>query len=587
MWRQPMSISTRPARRSSAGSGPPARRDRRRALSRRLAPLAGAALLAFAGGAAVGSGNEDPRQSTARTFAEAWARSDFAAMHALLTPEARTRVPLERFARAYRRAARVTTLAGVSTGRPGEPQGDAVPVPVVLRTRIFGTLSGRIELPVVELEDDAAIDWRQYLVHPGLRRGESLSRTTTLPPRAAIQARDGTPLAEGQARLSDLGALASEIAGRVGPAPPELAAELARRGVPAGAPVGISGLEREFDAELAGRPGGELRAGERVLASVAPRRGSAVRTTIDPEIQRAAVEALAGRYGGIAVMRPSDGEVLALAGIAYSAPQPPGSVFKIVTLAAALEAGVAKTTSSYPVQTSATLEGVTLENAHGEACGGSIRKAFAHSCNSVFAPMGAELGAERLVAAAERFGFNEEPPLAGAARSTIPAAAEIGDDLAVGSTAIGQGRVLATPLTMAGVAGAIAMDGLLVRPTLRKGAAPEHTRATAPDVAKPIGRYMRAVVTSGTGTGAAIEGVRVAGKTGTAELRDTTIDAPNLDDPNAPPVEDLTDTDAWFTAYAPARRPRVAVAVLLVGQGAGGETAAPVAKLVLEAALRD
>jgi cell division protein FtsI/penicillin-binding protein 2 len=323
-----------------------------------------------------------------------------------------------------------------------------------------------------------------------------------------------------------------------------------------------------------------------VLASVAPRRGSAVRTTIDPEIQRAAVEALAGRYGGVAVIRPSDGEVLALAGIAYSAPQPPGSVFKIVTLAAALEAGVAKRSSKYPVQTSATLEGVELENAHGESCGGSIETAFAHSCNSVFAPMGAKLGAERLVAAAERFGFNKDPGLVGALRSTIPAAAEIGDDLAVGSTAIGQGQVLATPLAIAGVAGAIATDGVLVRPTLRKGAAPTRTRVTSPEVAKTIGRYMRTVVTSGTGVGAAIPGVKVAGKTGTAELRDTTNDDPDPDDPDAPPVDDTTDTDAWFAAYAPARRPRVAVSVLLVGQGAGGETAAPAAKLVLEAALR-
>ena len=101
----------------------------------------------------------------------------------------------------------------------------------MLRTRIFGTLSGEVELPVVEQEDGAAVDWRSYLVHPGLRRGETLTRSTTMPPRAAIQARDGTPLAEGEARLSDLGALASEIAGRVGPAPPERVAELARRGV--------------------------------------------------------------------------------------------------------------------------------------------------------------------------------------------------------------------------------------------------------------------------------------------------------------------------------------------------------------------
>jgi len=580
-----MSISLRPARRSSDAPGSSAWRGRRRALWTRLTPLAIAAVAAFIAGAAVGAGG-DARANTAREFAEAWERGDYAAMHVLLAPEARRRITLKRFAATYRRAAKVATLSAVDAGRPSDPQDGAVSVPVNMRTRIFGTLSGRVVLPVVELEDGAAIAWRPYLVHPGLRQGENLTRSTTLPRRAAIKARDGTPLAEGEARLSKLGALAAEIAGRVGPAPPERAAELARRGVPPDAPVGLTGLEREFDAELAGRPGGELRAGERVLAAVAPRRGRAVRTTIDPEVQRAAVTALAGRFGGVAVIRPSDGEVLALAGVAYSAPQPPGSVFKIVTLAAALEAGVTKRSSKYPVQTSATLEGVELENAHGEACGGTIENAFAHSCNSVFAPMGAELGAERLVAAAERFGFNQDPGLAGALRSTIPAAAEIGDDLALGSTAIGQGQVLATPLTFAGIAAAIAEDGMLVRPTLLKGAPSERSRVAPAAVARTVGRYMRAVVTSGTGVAAAIPGVKVAGKTGTAELRDTTNDDPDPSDPDAPPVDDPTDTDAWFAAYAPARRPRVAVSVLLVGQGTGGETAAPVARVVLEEALR-
>jgi peptidoglycan glycosyltransferase len=127
---------------------------------------------------------------------------------------------------------------------------------------------------------------------------------------------------------------------------------------------------------------------------------------------------------------------------------------------------------------------------------------------------------------------------------------------------------------------------VLVRPTLRKGADPQRTRATTAEAAKAIGRYMRAVVNSGTGVGAAIPGVKVAGKTGTAELRDTTNSDPDPSDPDAPPVDDRTDTDAWFAAYAPARQPRVAVSVLLVGQGAGGETAAPAARLVLEAALK-
>jgi penicillin-binding protein A len=258
-----------------------------------------------------------------------------------------------------------------------------------------------------------------------------------------------------------------------------------------------------------------------------------------------------------------------------------------VTLAGAVEAKVVKRNETFPVQTATTLEGVELENANGESCGGSLIQSFAHSCNSVFAPLGAELGARRLVATAEQFGFNEDPVLAGAARSTIPAAKEIGDDLAVGSTAIGQGKVLATPLQMALVAATIAEDGVRPRPTLRKGDDPSTSRALPPEVARFVGRAMRAVVTGGTGVGANIDGVRVAGKTGTAELRSTVSEdpVPPEGEEVPQPEEDPTDTDAWFAAYAPTDHPRIAVAVLLIAQGAGGEVAAPVARQVVEAAV--
>jgi cell division protein FtsI/penicillin-binding protein 2 len=450
-------------------------------------------------------------------------------------------------------------------------------------------LRGTLTIPTGERKDaEPGIDWRADLVYPGLRRREKLRRETTMPERATIQARDGTPIAEGPERTSELGPIASEIAGNIGPAPPELSAQLEARGVPAGAAVGLTGLEREFDERLRGTPGGTLYAGDRVLARKAPERGRSVRTTIDPKVQRAAVDALAGRYGGIAVVHPDNGEVLAMAGIASSAPQPPGSTFKIVTLAGALEAKVVKRSDTFPVQTAATIEGVELQNANGESCGGSLRNSFAHSCNSVFAPLGAKLGAERLVEAAERFGFNEDPGVAGAARSTIPAAAEIGDDLAVGSSAIGQGKVLATPLQLALMAATIAADGMRPIPTLLKGADPRHVRATPESVARTIKSYMRTVVSDGTGGGAAVPGFNVAGKTGTAELRTTVREEPppEVTDPAQPPPEDdPTDTDAWFVAFAPYKEPRFAVAVLFVGHGTGGGTAAPAAGQLLRAVL--
>jgi penicillin-binding protein A len=583
-------VSTSP-RSPAAGQRPNGGRPpgRRRSRGARFAPLAVIAVTAFGVGAIIGLRHEPAGATVARQWAAAWERGDYSAMHGLLSDRARHRASLQRFERTYRQAGETITLSKVRIGKPRHASGDAYDLPVRLQTKIFGRLSGHVRLPMVDEADGSGVDWRSQLVFPGLRPGERLQRETTLAARGAILARDGTPLAKGPNRLSDLGPLAAEVAGRVGPAPPERADELARRGIPDGAPVGLNGLEREFDERLSGTPGGVLRAGSRVIARAEPQAGSDVRTAIDPGIQRAAVEALAGRFGGIAVLRPMTGEVLGLSGVAFSAPQPPGSTFKIITLAGALEAGVVKPAASFPIQTEATLEGVKLQNAHGEACGGSLKNSFADSCNSVFAPLGARLGAERLVKTAERFGFNQAPGPIGAARSTIPAADEIGDDLAVGSSAIGQGKVLATPLELATVAATIGLRGRRVAPTLSRGAQGAETRATSERTARVIARFMRAVVSSGTGIGAKVPGVVVAGKTGTAELRSTVNNDPVPLEPGATPTpqpeEDETDTDAWFVAFAPYRHPRVAVAVLLVGQGAGGETAAPAAKTVIEAAL--
>jgi penicillin-binding protein A len=374
--------------------------------------------------------------------------------------------------------------------------------------------------------------------------------------------------------------------------------------VPGDATVGLTGLELALDGRLRGTPGGELLAESpqaagtgRVLASAASRPAPALRTSVSPTVQRAAVLALGGQLGGIVAMDPSSGRILAVAGIGLDGLQPPGSTFKMITLAGVLEAGVANPRTVFRYASYATLDGVRLNNANGENCGGTLEMAFAASCNSVFTPLGVKLGATRLVSMAERFGFNQVTGVSGAAESTLPAAPAIQGELDVGSTAIGQGQVLATPLEMASVAATIANGGRRPRPTFDGRTPARVVPAIGATVARTVRRLMIAVVRFGTGTTAAIPGVTVAGKTGTAELKSGCSSA----GPEAASREEsgsasgpegcesashqASNTDAWFAAFAPALRPRIAVAVLLVKDGAGGETAAPVARQVLEAGL--
>jgi penicillin-binding protein A len=552
--------------------------ERRRRLRYRALPaVGGLAALALAAGALVGSLAASAEEQAASDFAEAWERGDERAMYALLSQSARSSYPFERFRRAYRRAADTATLVSVTAGEAGGTRDGSVAVPVTVRTRVFGPLRGELLVPL----EEERIEWEPRLVFPELREGERLRRGSVPPERATLLSRNGKVLAEGpaDARGSPLVGIADSIAGTM--EPEEARRErraLYARGFPPNWPVGQSGLEKAFEDRLAGRPGGELLAGRRVLARARPRKAPPVRTTIDTRIQEAAVAGLAGRFGGIAALDPTTGEIRALAGIAFSAPQPPGSTFKIVTTTAALEAGLVKTTDEFPVQTAAVIDGVELENANGEACGGTFRESFAHSCNSVFAPLGEKVGSERLVDAAERFGWNAEPTIPGEVASTLPPASEIRTPLEVASTAIGQGKVLATPLQMASVAQVIATGGVRYQPTLAADEGERRARVTSRRVARTIASLMVDVVASGTGVTSAITGVKVAGKTGTAELEDTR-------GPEADAGADGSNTDAWFTAFAPAARPRIAVGVMFVRAGSGGETAAPAARVVLEAGL--
>jgi peptidoglycan glycosyltransferase len=355
------------------------------------------------------------------------------------------------------------------------------------------------------------------------------------------------------------------------------------------------------------------------------RRGGDVHTTIDPAAQRAAFAGLAGRKGAVAALDPATGRILALvsspsydpaalAGAGRGAraawaelngdrdqpmldrairqTYPPGSTFKVVTAAAALESGLvrdlrARTDSPDPYPLPGTSAALTNE---GPGCAdASVYDAFRVSCNTVFAKFGADVGRRGLLGQAERFGFNDGrlriPP--SVARSNVDRAMSP-DQVAL--SAIGQYDTTATPLQMAMVAAAVGDGGRLMRPYLvdrvtnHSGLTVAATRpgllhqAVSARTAARLRQLMEAAVASGTGAGAAIPGAVVGGKTGTAQHGLANTGTPY----------------AWFISYAGPRGSAVAaVAVAVVVEDAeavradisGGGNAAPVARAVMRAVL--
>jgi peptidoglycan glycosyltransferase len=569
--------------------------ERRRRLLTRTLPLAVAALVAFVIGAATGSPG-DPEKDAANRFAEAWEARNFKGMYGELNAASKARVGRNEFEAAYREAEQVATVRVIEAGSVGDAEstgaGKAVPVEMTIGTVAFGTVEAELAVSYV----DGGIEWDESLAFPGLKEEEELAADVELAKRAPILARDGTPLAEGPAeeREHPLGSAAIDVTGEIGEASEEELTKLARRGFSPETPVGISGLEQAFNARLAGKPGGSLLAvsadgsSVRTLAKSKPQPGAPVKTTIDPDLQESAVAALAGRSGGVAVLDTRNGDVRALAGQAFSAPQPPGSTFKVLTTVAALEAGAVSMEDEFEISDGINVGGRFIYNANGEFCGGTFREAFAHSCNAVFAPLGPAVGNDKLVETAEKFGFNEPPSLyapriareVDPEESTIPT--EIGEEIDLGVSAIGQGEVLATPLEMASVSQAVANGGvrlptsIVANKKLRPDAEP--VRVMSKKTADEMTELMIGVITEGTGTAGAISEAQVAGKTGTAELGPK----PGQEDEENP----VQIKDAWFTAFAPAEKPRLAVGVMLIeAEASGGEVAAPIASAVLSAGL--
>jgi len=348
-------------------------------------------------------------------------------------------------------------------------------------------------------------------------------------------------------------------------------------GYQAGDQVGASGLERASEAELAGRPSGQVALADKqgkelqVLASFEGVEPKPLRTTIDTDIQAAADHALAGvqEPASLVAVQPSTGAVRAVVNhpddqefnAAFSGSYPPGSTFKVVTTAALLAAGRTPT-DQVDCPSSTTVDGRRFRNFEGGELGTvPFSEVFAQSCNTAFVRLAGKLPAGALVEAARRFGFETDygtAPPAATARFPDPGA---GTGLA--AAAIGQGKVTASPLHMATVAAAVA-DGTWRPPVVLDGAkAKAEPVELDPAIAKDLRGLMTGVVERGSGTRARTPGHPLAGKTGTAEFGN--------DDPPR--------THAWFIGFSD----DLAFAVLVEGGGVGGRVAAPLAGRFLAA----
>ncbi|SMB94665.1 cell elongation-specific peptidoglycan D,D-transpeptidase [Thermanaeromonas toyohensis ToBE] len=369
--------------------------------------------------------------------------------------------------------------------------------------------------------------------------------------------------------------------------------------------LGTSGLEAAYDGELLGLVGSLSYLNEFRRLQGLPRKGYGLLLTLDAELQRLAFQLLEGYRGAVVALNPRTGEVLALASSPSFDPQsveeqwellqdprqgspflnraiqglyPPGSTMKLVVAAAALERNFRIAESRFYCPGYIEIEGrrLTCPQVHGNI---NFRETLMYSCNVTFAQLALEVGPVSLKKAADNFGFNQ------ALSFDLPVVVsqapfmEDSDANLLAEGAIGQGKVLATPWQMALVAAAIANKGLLMKPFLvakvigDEGEVVKQTQprlarvATTPNIAQVIKEAMVATVEEGTGRSARLQGLKVAGKTGSAQ------------NPQG-------KAHSWFIGFAPADNPQIAVSVIMENAGAGAEAAAPVAREIIAKALR-
>ena len=404
----------------------------------------------------------------------------------------------------------------------------------------------------------------------------TMERFTEL--RSRLDPIPGVFFQRARSRRAPSEALATQVLGTVG----EVTAErLQALGSPyqVGDRVGLSGIEATQERRLAGTPSGEVLLQEadgrvvRVLHRFPGTAGEPVRLTLDLAVQQAAERALEGvtQPAALVAVDTATGDIRAVVSRPFTEQfnralvgrYPPGSTFKIVTTGGLLAAGL-RPEETVPCPAETTAGGRTFVNFEGGALGPvPFTKAFANSCNTAFVSLSTRLSGPALAQAAGGFGFGSSYdiglPVAGG-QFPVPA-----DATELAAAAIGQGRVLASPLHMASVAAAVS-SGSWRAPRLLAGAPPGEIKPLDGSVAATLRQLTTAVVREGTGTVVARPGQEIGGKTGTAEFGTAT-----------PP-----STHAWFVGY----RGSLAFAVLVEGGGVGGRVAAPLAARFLDGAPR-
>ena len=420
-------------------------------------------------------------------------------------------------------------------------------------------------------------------------------------PRGVIRASDGTKLAVNERK----GSGQTKIYERRYPTGSVFAHAIGYSFIQAGS----AGVERYYNDELSG----QKEEFESLLDQVLGDReeGQDLRTNLHPQGQRAALSALGGQNGSVVALEPSTGKVLVMANVpsydpndlvdddgpgdsagsgrfnrATQARYPPGSTFKVVTAAAALDTGRYTPDSLVSGKNNKPISGVPLQNSGGADFPTiPLTEALTQSVNTVWGEVAEKIGADTMYRYMRRFGFNQKPPIDLPADELTASGVynkgrllDSDDPVDIGRVGIGQERLQVTPLQMAMVASAVANGGELMKPRIgdrfirpdgrlasqvdKEEASQVMSAATASELTDMMGQ----VVKEGTGTAGAVQGIDVAGKTGTAE------------------VANGASNQAWFIAFAPKNDPKVAIAVTVERtQGQGGTIAAPIASQVIKA----